>query len=98
MWQEQDSVIDRMSDTTTMEYTAHARRTISERMIHLEWVERAISEPDLRADDPDDIEIERFYKRISEQDDRVLRVAVNTRVTPWRIVRVFFDRGMRMKL
>lgn len=81
-----------------MEYTAHALRVIKERKIHLEWIDRAVSEPDLRIDDPEDIEVERFYKRISERNDRVLRVAVNTRINPWRVVSVFFDRGMRKRL
>lgn len=81
-----------------MEYTAHALRVIKERKIHLEWIDRAVSEPDLRTDDPEDIEVERFYKRISEWNDRVLRVAVNTRINPWRVVSVFFDRGMRKRL
>jgi hypothetical protein len=39
---------------------------IEERMIPLEWVEQAIAEPGLRMDDPDDAEVERFYKRIPE--------------------------------
>lgn len=81
-----------------MEYTAHALHAIAERSIHLEWVVRAISEPDLRTDDPEDAEVERFFKRISERDNRVLRVAVNTSVSPWRVVSVFFDRGMRKRL
>ncbi len=29
---------------------------------------------------------------------RVLRVAVNTSVDPWRVVSVFFDRDMRGEL
>lgn len=88
----------RNSGNTKLEYTAHALRVIKERTIHLEWIDKAVTEPDLRTDDTDDIEVERFYKRISERDDRVLRVAVNTRVTPWRVVSVFFDRGMRKRL
>lgn len=79
-------------------YTRHVRQATVERMIPPEWVEQAIAEPGLRRDDPDDAEIERFYKRIPEQGDRVLRVAVNTSSTPWRVVSVFFDRAMRGKI
>jgi hypothetical protein len=71
---------------------------MEERMIPLEWVEQAIAEPGLRMDDPDDAEVERFYKRIPERGNRVLRVAVNTRVVPWRVVSVFFDRRMRRRV
>jgi hypothetical protein len=81
-----------------LEFTRHARNAMEERMIPLEWVEQAIAEPGLRMDDPDDAEVERFYKRIPERGNRVLRVAVNTRVVPWRVVSVFFDRRMRRRV
>lgn len=64
-------------------------------MIAIEWVERTVEEPDLRTADPNDREVERFFRRIPERDGRVLRVAVNTDVAPWRVVSVFFDRRMR---
>ena len=70
-------------------------------MIHTEWVERVVFEPELRIQDPSDTsdtEVERFFSRIPERGGRVLRVVVNTQVTPWRIVSVFFDRGMRGRI
>ena len=67
-------------------------------MIRIEWVERAVTNPMLRVPDPNDSEIERFLYEIREQDDRVLRVAINTRVAPWRVVSVFFDRTMKRRL
>ena len=81
-----------------LEYTRHARRVMEERQIRVEWVESAVSVPALRTLDPVDSEVERFFRRIPEQDNRVLRVAVNTRVAPWRVVSVFFDRSMRGEL
>ena len=42
--------------------------------------------------------VERFYRSIPERDNRIVRVAVNTSVVPWRVVSVFFDRSMRGKL
>ena len=33
-----------------------------------------------------------------EYGNRVLRVATNTKVAPWRVVSVFFDRTMKNKL
>ena len=45
---------------------------------------------------------ERFFRSIPEQNGRILRVAVNTSVAPWRVVSgvvsVFFDRSMKGKL
>jgi hypothetical protein len=71
---------------------------MAERMIPAEWVELTVAEPALRTADPNDTEVERFYRPIPEHSDRALRVAVNTRVVPWRVVSVFFDRGKRGEL
>ncbi len=78
--------------------TVHARQAMAERLIPLGWVERVVNGPELRTDDPTDPEVERFFGRLPERGDRVLRVAVNTRVEPWRVVSVFFDRDMRGQL
>ena len=80
------------------DYTKHARDVIAERGIHLAWVEATLREPQLREPDPNDPMVERFYRRIPDYGNRVLRVAVNTQVAPWRIVSVFFDRTMKGKL
>lgn len=71
---------------------------MAERRIHEEWVARVVTSPTLRVPDPNDAQVERFFRRIPEQDNRILRVAVNTHVTPWRVVSVFFDRSMRNRL
>ena len=81
-----------------LEFTRHAVDVMEERTIRSEWVERVVAEPTMRVPDPNDSEVERFFRRIPERGDRVLRVAVNTRVAPWRVLSVFFDRGMRGKL
>ena len=86
------------SEPLELEYTKHAVDVIEERRIPVEWVERVVSEPELRTPDPLDHEVERFYRTIPEYGDRVLRVAVNTRSTIWRVISVFFDRNMRGKL
>ena len=82
----------------TLEYTRHALHVMAERMIPAEWVELAVSDPTARSLDPNDPEVERFFRPISEQSDRVLRVAVNTRTVPWRVVSVFFDRAMKGRI
>ena len=79
-------------------FTTHARYAMTERSIQEEWVLRLVSEPELRIRDPNDVEVERLFGRIPERGGRVLRVAVNTQATPWRIVSVFFDRRMRGRL
>ena len=86
------------SESAKLEFTKHALHAMKERAIPMEWVEWVIAEPALRERDLDDPEVERFFRRIPEQGERVLRVAVNTRVAPWRVVSVFFDRNMKGKL
>ena len=78
-----------------MEYTEHAKRAMVTRRIAREWVEAAVEAPVLRTRDAVDPEIERFYRRVPEFGNRVLRVAVNTSGEPWRVVSTFFDRGKR---
>ena len=86
------------AESVELECTKHAVHAMAERTIPMEWVELAVTEPALRIPDPNDPEVERFFRSIPERDGRILRVAVNTRVAPWRVVSVFFDRNMKGKL
>lgn len=81
-----------------LDFTFHARAVMARRLIPEEWVALALTAPGLRTDDPNDPEIERFFWRVPGPGERVLRVAVNTRVEPWRVVSVFLDRTMRGRL
>ena len=87
-----------MQSSEELIFTAHARYAMAERSIQEEWVVRLVSGPELRVRDPNDTEVERFFGSIPERGGRVLRVAVNTQATPWRVVSVFFDRRMRGRL
>jgi hypothetical protein len=72
-----------------LEFTKHALHALQERAISIEWVERTVGEPELRESDANDPLVERFYRRIPENGNRTLRVAVNTRV-------VFSNTGMSL--
>lgn len=78
-----------------LELTKHAVQVMEERMIPQEWVEHTVANPELRLDNPNDPELESFFRRIPERGGRALRVVVNTRVARWRVVSVYFDRRMR---
>jgi len=72
-----------------LEYTRHA---MAERRIPSEWVELAVTEPALRMGDPtwsDSFALSREY------GGRMLRVVVNTRAVPWRVISAFFDPSMK---
>lgn len=78
--------------------TQHARMAPDEREILIDWMERALSAPELVLPDPEDGAVERYFHRIPEFGGRILRVAVNTTFEPKRVVSVFFDRTMKGKL
>ena len=82
----------------TYELTQHARDVLAERHIPVEWLERALREPELKQPDPADATLERRYRKIPEHQNRVLRVVVNTTVVAERVVSVCFDRTMKGKL
>jgi hypothetical protein len=86
---------DMPPEAIKLEFTRHAVRVMGERKIPVEWIERAVAGPALRTPDPNDPQVERFFRRIPERGDRALRVVVNTRAAPWRVVSVYFDRKMR---
>ena len=79
----------------SLEYTRHALYAMAERRIPDEWVELAVTEPALRMGDPNDPDVERFFRPFPAYGGRMLRVVVNTRAVPWRVVSAFFDRSMK---
>ncbi len=75
------------------ELSAHTQDMVAERNLQVEWIWRALREPDQQWSGADDNE--HFAKAIAERDNRMLHVVVNPRVQPKRIVTAFFDRRLR---
>ena len=80
------------------ELTQHAQKVMEERNIAIKWMERTLFQPELVLPDIEDNTVERYFRKIPEFGGRVLRVAVNTKVEPVRVVSIFFDRTMKGKL
>lgn len=80
-----------MSTVAAVDLSAHAATVLRERGIDMDWVRRAIVEPD-QSETRDDGS-EHFLKVIPERGGRVLRVVAD-QVTK-RIITVFFDRRMK---
>ena len=78
--------------------TEHARDAMQKRGIHAEWLQRALAAPDRCVPDQVDADLEHRLAVIPEFGNRVLRVIVNTRVVPQRVITLFFDRRMRGRL
>jgi len=74
------------------ELAEHARDALETRNIELPWLEHVIDSPEATEADPVDPDLEHRLARIPERGDRVLRVIVNRRVTPLRVITAFFDR------
>jgi len=72
--------------------TDHARDALQKRQIQIAWLEQALTAPEVTEADPVDTELEHRLARIPAFGDRVLRVIINTRRTPSRVVTAFFDR------
>ncbi|MBI3570023.1 MAG: DUF4258 domain-containing protein [Gammaproteobacteria bacterium] len=87
-----------MQDKIRYELTAHAETVMAERKIPAAWMERVLQSPERTESDKVDPELRHALGRITEHDDRVLRVVYNVTVNPRRIVTVYFDRGQRGKL
>ncbi|HXF08749.1 MAG TPA: DUF4258 domain-containing protein [Candidatus Acidoferrales bacterium] len=80
------------------ELTVHASESLRKRAnIRRDWLERVMAQPQLVHPDLVDSELEHRMGRIDEFEGRVLRVIVNPKVDPVRVITVFFDRSMRGK-
>jgi hypothetical protein len=80
------------------ELTQHAKDVIAERDIRLPWLEQVLESPERVEPDREDPELTHHVGRIKEHGNRALRVVFNSRVSPVRIVTVYFDRGMKGRL
>lgn len=80
------------------ELTAHAKIALGERQIPERWLDLVLSQPERSAPDRTDPNLTHCLARIREYDDRVLRVVVDARRNPARVVTAYFDRSMRGKL
>ncbi|MCW5942889.1 MAG: DUF4258 domain-containing protein [Fimbriimonadaceae bacterium] len=74
------------------ELTQHARDALEKREIDVVWMERTVARPEWTESDPVDSDLEHRLAAIPEFGDRVLRVIVNRKASPLRVVTAYFDR------
>ena len=65
-----------MQDKIHYELTAHAATVMTERKILAAWVERVLRSPERTEPDKVDSELRHALGRITEHDDRILRVVL----------------------
>lgn len=76
--------------------TQHASDALEKRRIAREWMERILSTPEWSEQDPIDGDLEHRLGLIAEFENRVLRVIVNVKARPLRVVTVYFDRRRKI--
>jgi hypothetical protein len=76
--------------------TIHFKEMLKERKISPQWVEQTLRKPDLVEHKQDGTT--HYIKKISDYNNRWLRVVVNNNVNPSRLITTFFDRTLRRKL
>ena len=76
-------------------FTKDAQEAISARDIVVDWIEAAVSAPDLIEPDPRHPDRIRSYKAIAEHGGRVLRVVHRPEGDDILIITVHFDRRAR---
>ncbi len=77
--------------------TQHAQDVIKERGIAMQWVESTINNPQITVSKTSD-GLEHRLAVIPDYGRRVLRVIINPRTSPIKVVTAFFDRSMKGKL
>lgn len=80
---------------TDYKFTNHAENMLKERNIQKQWAWSAIGSPD-EIEKKEDSTVH-YIKKITEFENRFLRVVVNPNTTPKNIITVFFDRRLREK-
>jgi len=78
--------------------TKHAKYVIKRRDIPLRSIEYVLGNPLAIEPDKFDPALEHRLGRVAEYGNRVLRVVVNARVEPIKVITVFWDRRARNKL
>jgi Domain of unknown function (DUF4258) len=78
-----------------IEFTRHAETMMSERGIKEEWIKKTITEPEATEPDPTRLDVQRVFRAIPENGNRVLRVVYASFGDTFRVVTAFFDRGRR---
>lgn len=78
---------------SNIEFSIHARDMLRERSISEEWVVQTLENPDHQETMVDGTT--HYIKAISEFGGRSLRVVMNMKVIPNRVITVFFDRRIR---
>lgn len=76
-------------------FTRHAETMMAERGIKEEWITTTIAEPDTTEPDPVRPDVQRAFRMIPENENRILRVVYATLGDTIRVVTAFFDRNRR---
>ncbi len=77
----------------SLDFTAHARTMMHERLIREEWIYRTVTGPD--SVEERSRNERHFLRLIPEAGGKFLRVIINPETDPYRVITVFFDRRVK---
>lgn len=75
-------------------FSEHAKKMKEERNIIDKWIIETMNKPDYKEEQG---EIEHYIKEIEEYGQRRLRIIVNKKEEPNKIITLFFDRRLSSK-
>ena len=75
--------------------TLHAKQMIEEREISMKWIEQALDSPNKVEQDKKDRDLKHYLRRIVENNDKILRVVINNKADPIKVIMAYFDRTIR---
>lgn len=73
--------------------TRHALQMAEERLIDLDWIRQTLETPTEVVDDPLEVGIKWYFRRVEAKGGRWLRVVATQDGEDVRVITVFFDRG-----
>jgi hypothetical protein len=75
-------------------FTRHAETMMAERGIREEWIKATIAEPQATEPDPTRLDVQRAFRTIPENGNRVLRVVYASLGDTIRVVTAFFAEAV----
>lgn len=78
----------------TFSLSNHALEMMNERKICEEWIKITLEHPDKKIEDNSTCH---YIRKLDECEGRYLRVIVNAKTNPLKVITVFFDRRLRRK-
>jgi hypothetical protein len=86
-----------LSQKLSIVFSKHALEMMELRNLNEEWVRQTLESPETEEIDMKDVSLKIAFRRITEFDNRWLRVVYRRDSQSMKVITVFFDRGMEKR-